>query len=51
MYSFFMSTWVDNWDNLLPVSFKAFEVSLVQSWVDLPRILAIIKNDKNQQTV
>ncbi|VUZ44267.1 unnamed protein product, partial [Hymenolepis diminuta] len=29
----------------------AFEVSLVQSWVDLPRILAIIKNDKNQQAV
>nr|CDS26211.1 inositol polyphosphate 5 phosphatase OCRL 1 [Hymenolepis microstoma] len=29
----------------------AFEVSLVQSWVDLPRILALIRNESNQQTV
>ncbi|KAM3178328.1 hypothetical protein ACTXT7_002774 [Hymenolepis weldensis] len=36
---------------IVSLRFNAFEVSLVQSWVDLPRILAIIKNDKNQQTV
>ncbi|VDO07275.1 unnamed protein product [Rodentolepis nana] len=29
----------------------AFEVSLVQSWVDLPRILALIRNENSQQTV
>ncbi|KAM7533739.1 hypothetical protein Aperf_G00000109496 [Anoplocephala perfoliata] len=29
----------------------AFEVSLVQSWVDLPRILALIENKKYQETV
>ncbi|KAL5963680.1 hypothetical protein TSMEX_008598 [Taenia solium] len=29
----------------------AFEVSIVQSWVDLPRIVALIRNEENKQTV
>ncbi|KAL5102911.1 Inositol polyphosphate 5-phosphatase OCRL [Taenia crassiceps] len=29
----------------------AFEVSVVQSWVDLPRIVALVRNEENKQAV